>query len=398
MSQNPEWKIALSDLVYGKEEEDAVLEVLRSRWLTMGPRTAEFERRVADMVGVEYAVCVSSCTAALYLMLAALDIGPGDEVIVPSMSFVATVNVVVNRGATPVFCDITSMREPLIDPDEIRRALSPSTRAVVTMDYAGYPCDYDAIFDVISDYESGSRRSGRQEGRIHLLEDAAHGIGGLRDEQRALGALGDAGAFSFFSNKNLAIGEGGMVVTNRADIAERVRLYRQHGLTHSTWDRHTAGPIGYNTVAPGWNFRPTELSSALGLAQLSKIEMIRSTRQQVVQHYNRRLAEIPEIVVPFMGLRVWTMPACHIFPILAPDRQSRYLIRDALTARGIQTSHHYPPIHLFDYYQRHVPTAHITLPNTEAFADREVTLPLHPLMTSQDVDTVVDALKEALTR
>ncbi|MBI1783986.1 DegT/DnrJ/EryC1/StrS family aminotransferase [Candidatus Sumerlaeota bacterium] len=398
MTSQPEWKIPLTELAYGKEEEDAVLDVLRSRWLTMGPRTQAFEKRVAELAGTDYAVSLSSCTAGLYLMLAALDIGPGDEVLVPSLTFVATVNVIVNRGATPVFCDVISPELPLMDPREIARNLSPLTRAVLTVDYAGYPCDYDAIMAAIDDYEANSQPPDptRRRQSIHLLEDAAHGIGGALDEQRSLGNCGDAGVFSFFSNKNLATGEGGMVITNRSDIAEKVRLFRQHGLTVSTWERHKRGPMEYDVVAPGWNFRPTEIQAALGLAQIEKLEVNQWKRHTLVRRYQARLAEIPEVTVPFAQVKTWYFPACHVFPILLPDVAARITVRETLQGRGIQTSHHYPPVHRFDFYRSQVPTAGVSLPKTENYSERELTLPLHPNMTPEQIDWIAESIKEGL--
>lgn len=396
MMPQDKWKICLSDLAYGEEEEKAVVDVLRSRWLTMGPRTAEFEKKVADLVGVEYAVCVSSCTAGLYLLLAALDIGPGDEVLVPSLTFVATSNVIVSRGATPIFCDIVSPELPLIDPQEVARNLSPATRAIFTVDYAGYPCNYDAIGNVIADFEANQSSSRRKNSGIHLLEDAAHGIGGALDEQRSLGNCGDAGVFSFFSNKNVAIGEGGMVITNQASIAQSMRVLRHHGVTHSTWERHQGPPMSYDVVAPGWNFRPNELEAALGIAQIDKLEVNQWKRHGLVRRYQARLAEIPEVTVPFAHIKTWHFPACHVFPILLPNRKLRDKVREALQIKGIQTSHHYPPIHLFDYYRRKVPSAQVSLPRTEKYSERELTIPLHPNLTPEEIDWIVDEIKQGL--
>lgn len=397
MSPNPDWKIYLSDLTYDQREVDAVLDVLRSGWLTMGPRTEAFEARVAELVGAKYAVCLSSCTAALHLLLAAHDIGPGDEVLVPSLTFVATVNVILNRGAIPVFCDIVSPELPLIDPREIAARLSPATKAILTVDYAGYPCDYDAIANIIADYTANTPpRHGEERRMIHLLEDAAHGIGGALDEERSLGNCADAGAFSFFSNKNVATGEGGMVVTNQAAIAEKVRLLRRHGLTSSTWERYTGAQFRYDCVDPGWNYRPTEIQSALGIAQVDKLEVNQWKRHGLVRRYQAALAGIPEVTVPFAQIKTWHFPACHIFPILLPDAERRDRVRHALQVQGIQASHHYPPIHLFDYYQRSVPSAQVALPNTENFSEREVTLPLHPGLTPEQIDWIAEQIKDGL--
>lgn len=400
MGAHNQWKIFLSDLTYDEEEEQAVLEVIRSRWLTMGPRTEAFEKRVAEYVGCEHAICLSSCTAGLYLLLKTLDVGPGDEVLVPSLTFVATVNVIVNIGAVPIFCDIVSPELPLIDPEEIRNKLSPATRAVYTMDYAGYPCDYDSISDIISEYETSTsnlRGQGGRDRNIHLFEDAAHGIGGALDAERSLGNCADAGVFSFFSNKNVATGEGGMVVTNQAHIAERVHLLRRHGLTHSTWERHLANALSYDVELPGWNFRPTEITSALGLVQMSKLDRNQERRHELVRRYQTGLAQMPEVTVPFVHIKTWHYPACHVFPILLPDSETRNRVRDALHAAGIQTSHHYPPVHLFEYYQRSQPTAQVELAQTEQYASRELTLPLHPRMTVDQVEWIVGQVAEGLT-
>lgn len=400
MLPQDKWKICLSDLYYDEREEEAVLEVVRSRWLTMGARTEAFERQVADMVGAEYAVALSSCTAGLYLLLAALEIGPGDEVLVPSLTFVATVNVVLNRGATPVFCDIVSPELPLIDPEEIRRNLSPRTRAVYTMDYAGYPCDYEAIAEAIVDYEAGRTpaRMPTAHSNIHLLEDAAHGIGGMLDESQSLGTCADAGVYSFFSNKNVAVGEGGMVVTDKAYIAERVRLLRTHGLTHTTWERHQRGLLTYDVVAAGWNFRPSEIQAALGAVQIEKLQANQARRQRIVQRYQAALSKLPEVTLPFFHVTTWHQPACHVFPILLPNAELRDGVRQTLHVAGIQTSHHYPPIHLFDHYRRDVPSAQVSLPKTTEYSEREVTIPLHPNMTDEDVDWIVEEIGEGLAR
>lgn len=399
MSAPTDWKVYLSDLTFDRREEEAVIEVLRSGWLTMGPRTQDFERRVAEFVRAPHAIALSSCTAGLYLLLRALELQPGDEVLVPALTFVATSNVVLNCGAVPVFCDVVSPELPLIDPKEIARKLSPRTRAVFAVDYAGVPCNVDAIRSVIADYQRRAGAGGNPGAvsPIRLFEDAAHGIAGRLDADRYVGNLADAGVFSFFSNKNLATGEGGMIVTADDDLAAKVRSLRSHGLTHSTWSRHQGGTPGYDVVEAGWNFRPTEITAALGLAQLEKLPEGQRRRAGVVQRYYERFAALPEVVLPFRRGGYWLESAHHIFPILLPGPGTRDRVREHLLRARIQISHHYNPIHLFQYYRDRVPTASVRLPHTESFADRELTLPLHPGITDDQVDWIVDQVKEALS-
>lgn len=399
MSTSPEWKVYLSDLTFDGREEEAVLEVLRSGWLTMGPRTQEFEHRVAQFVRAPHAVAVSSCTAGLYLLLRALELRPDDEVLVPALTFVATSNVVLNCGAVPVFCDIVSPELPLIDPEEIARKLSPRTRAVFAVDYAGVPCDYDAIRSVIGDYERTLGAHGSPGGLapIRVFEDAAHGIGGRLDGDRYVGNCADGGVYSFFSNKNLVTGEGGMVVTGDAELAGKLRSLRAHGLTHSTWSRHQGGTPGYDVVEAGWNFRPTEITAALGLVQFDKLPEGQRRRARIVRRYTERFAALPEVVLPFRRGGHWLESAHHIFPILLPGRGTRDRVREHLLRQRVQTSHHYHPIHLFQYYRERVPTARVRLPRTESYADRELTLPLHPGLTDEQVDWIVEQVKEALS-
>lgn len=399
MTSPPDWKVYLSDLTFDRREEEAVLQVLRSGWLTMGPRTQEFERLVAQYVHAPHAVALANCTAGLYLLLRSMDLAPGDEVLLPALTFVATANVVLNCGAVPVFCDIVAPDLPLIDPKEIGKKLTSRTRAVYTVDYAGVPCDYDAIRAILDSHESRMRAQGSPESsaRIRLFEDAAHGIGGRLDETRYLGNCADAGVYSFFSNKNLVTGEGGMIVTTDPAIDARVRSLRSHGLTHSTWSRHQGGTPGYDVVDAGWNFRPTEIMAALGLVQLARLEACQRRRAVIVERYRERLRELPEITVPFAQGGYWAEPANHIFPILLPGSHTRDRVRQHLLDRRIQISHHYNPIHLFQYYRDRVPTARVRLPRTEAYADCELTLPLHPGLHEDQVDWIVDEIREALS-
>lgn len=374
-----DWRIPLADLDYGIEEEEAVLGVLRSKWLTMGGVTQEFEAEFGRTSGASHAFAVGNATEALHLACAALEIGPGDEVITPSLSFVATSNAVLYTGAEVRFADVCGPEDLTIDPQEIERQITPRTRAVIVMHYGGYPCRMAEIAEV-------TRRHG-----VALIEDAAHCPGAALDG-RGLGTWGDIGCFSFFSNKNLSTGEGGMLVTLRADLAERIRLMRSHGMTTLTYDRHKGHAFSYDVVALGYNYRIDEIRAALGLVQLRKLAGNNARRRAWTELYWEQLSGLG-VGLPFQS--TWRgQPAYHIFPMLLPEGTNRMKFMDAMRDQRIQTSIHYPPTHRFTYYTRRY--GDVSLPHTEAVSAREVTLPLYPTMGEQGVSTVVEAVKRAL--
>lgn len=373
--------IPLADLEYDAAEEQAALEVLRSRWLTMGAVTQEFESAFAQLLGVKHALAVSNGTHALHLACLALGIGPGDEVIAPALTFVATANAVLYTGAEVRFADIISRSELTISPAAIESLITPRTRAIMVMHYGGYPCRMPAILDI-------ARRH-----KLAVIEDAAHAPGASL-QGRALGTWGDAGCFSFFSNKNLATGEGGMLVTNRDDLAERVRLLRSHGMTTLTWDRHRGHAFSYDVVALGNNYRIDEIRAALGLAQLDKLAANNARRAALTRHYRQKLQELalPGVEIPFAAAA--GQPAYHLLPLLLPPGADRQQVMQHLRAAGIQTSIHYPPIHHFSYYRQHYPA--VVLPETEAAAAAELTLPLYPSLPVESVNEVLLSLQQAL--
>jgi dTDP-4-amino-4,6-dideoxygalactose transaminase len=376
-----EWRVPLSDLDYGQEEEQAALDVIRRRWLTMGAVTAELERAFSDFTQVKYALAVSNATEALHLACLALGIGPGDEVIVPSFTFVASANAVLYTNAEVRFADIIGTDDLNISPEDIERQITDRTRAIVVVHYGGYACRMPDIMEI-------ARRHG-----LAVIEDAAHApgasIGG-----RALGTWGDVGCFSFFSNKNLATGEGGMLVANRDDIAEKARLLRSHGMTTLTWDRHRGHASTYDVVALGYNYRIDEIRSALGLVQLRKLPGNNARRRTLTDRYRRGLADarFDGIEVPFASAQGES--AHHILPVLLPQGVERHTFMDSMRKSGVQTSVHYPPIHQFSYYRERYPG--VSLPITEAVAAREVTLPLYPSMRDEEVDAVLAAAAVAL--
>ena len=372
------WKISLSDVDLGPEEEKAVVDVLRSRWLTSGPRIAEFETRFGERVGARHAVALGNCTQALHLALLAAGVGPGDEVVVPSLTFVATVNAVLYCGATPVFADIEGPESLLLDPEDVRRKLGPRTRAVVPMHYGGYACDMETFTSL-----------GRDHG-FRVIDDAAHAPGSSY-RGRPVGSLALASCFSFFGNKNLVTGEGGMVTTDDDDVAAFVRRQRSHGMTAMSYDKHRGHAFSYDVVTPGYNYRLTEMQAALGLVQLGKLDRNNARRRALVAAYRERLAEVPGLVVPFAGRD--DASSCHVFVVVLPEGVDRARVQAGMKAAGVQTSIHYPPVHRFTRFRD---AFQADVPRVEAVADRLLTLPLHPNLTREEVGVVVDALRSSL--
>ncbi|HET8651923.1 MAG TPA: DegT/DnrJ/EryC1/StrS family aminotransferase [Gaiellaceae bacterium] len=373
------WKVPLSDVTLRPELSEAAADVVASGWWSMGPKVAEFEAAFAEEIDVRHAYAVANGTAALHLALLALDCGPGDEVIVPSLTFVAAANTIRRVGATPVFCDIVGDGDLNLDPEDLARARSPSTRAIVVLHYGGFACDMGAVLKLA-----------RQAG-IAVIEDAAHAPGS-RWDARFCGAIGDVGCFSFFSNKNLPVGEGGMIVTDRADVADRTRLLRSHGMTTLTWDRHRGHASTYDVVVPGLNYRLDEMRAAMGLVQLGFLAEENAARARLARAYADALHGVNGYTMAFADRLGEPTSAHHLAVALAPDPESRDDIRARLAERRIQTSVHYPPIHRFSAYQGIQPSR--ALPRTEDAAARAITLPLFARMTDADVDLVVDALLE----
>jgi dTDP-4-amino-4,6-dideoxygalactose transaminase len=358
----PGWKVPLADVIVPEADIAIVADVYRSGWLSMGPRTQEFERALAEYTGARHALATANGTAALHLICLAAGFGPGDEVIVPSLTFVASVNAIAYTGATPVFVDIASLTQPWPTAAAIEAAITPRTRGVMAVAYGGHPGE-------IAHIRALAERRG-----LTLLEDAAHAIG-VRHEGRHVGTFGAAGAFSFFSNKNLAIGEGGAVVTDDDALAERMRLARSHGMTTLTWDRHRGHAASYDVVALGFNYRIDEPRAALATARLARLDAENARRAELVARYGERM---PEGVVP-------TAPGgLHIFTVVVDG--DRDAVRAAMADRGVQTSVHYPPAHRFSIY------AGAALPVTEAYAASTLTLPLFAGMTEAQQDLVLDAL------
>ena len=380
------WKVPLFDLDVGGPEVEAVCRTLQSGWISMGEATQELEQRFASAHDASYGVAVSSATAALHLALVVLGIGPGDEVICPSLTFVATANSALYVGATPVFADISSPEMPTISPSDVESKITPRTRAIVVMHYAGFPCDMDAINDVAQRHD------------CVVVEDAAHAP--LTEYKgRKVGTLGDVGCFSFFSNKNMTTAEGGMVLTNNQNIAERVRLLRSHGMTSLSYDRFKGHASSYDVVDLGYNYRLDDLRASIGLAQFDRLPSMNAKRRALWETYRERLVSVEEIIIPFgppdQGAEVW-LSQPYILPVVINSGKDREEIRNSLAEEGVQTSVHYPPVHMFRIYQDRFGYGPGDLPVTEWVSSNSITLPFYPSMTIEQVDYVVEGLKRAL--
>lgn len=375
------WKARLSELEFDERELGGVLDALDSAWITAGPRTEAFEKAFARLSGTTEAVAVSNGTAALFLALKALGIGPGDEVLVPSLTFVATAAAVLHCGAQPVLADICSLENPTMDPEDAAAKITSRTKAILPVHYAGIPANMDELSALASIHG------------LFLVEDAAHAPG-ARFSGRACGSFGSAGCFSFFGNKNITTAEGGMITTSDPEVARRLRLLRSHGMTVTSWDRDKGRPSHYDVLEFGFNFRFDDIRAALGLAQLEKLEDLNRRRRKLVQRYNESFAAANlDLILPFASVEKNKEPAYHIYPVVFASSSERDSMGDLLKAEGIQTSIHYSPIHYFTAYRNAFPEIH--LPVTEAFAERELTLPLYPSLSESQLDAIVSAVAQA---
>ncbi|OGP92643.1 MAG: DegT/DnrJ/EryC1/StrS aminotransferase [Deltaproteobacteria bacterium RBG_16_48_10] len=383
------WKYPLSDIDLGKEEERKVLKVLRSRWLSTGPVTERFEKAFSEFLGKGEAIAVSNGTAALHLALASLGLKEGDEVILPSFTFVATANAVLYNRAKPIFADILGFEDLNISSKEIEKKITQKTKAIVVMHYGGYPCEMEAVLKIANRYG------------LPVVEDAAHAPGSEYRGQKC-GTLGRLGCFSFFSNKNLVTGEGGMVFTRDQGLARRIRTMRSHGMTALSWDKFRGHLSSYDIEVLGYNYRITEIQSILGLAQLKKLERNNRRRKKLVEAYRKGLRGIPGIFIPSLHLE--GPYSYHLFSILldgGPKRRASFLrdqLMNHLRDLGIQTSIHYPPVHLFSLYRKQLGCKTGMLPMTEAVSQRVMTLPLHPRMDVNDVKWIAQKVKEIVRR
>jgi len=374
-----EYKISLFDLNFGKEEEEAALETIRSKWISTGPKTIEFENKFKTALDTKYAIALSNCTVALHLALKVVGIEDHDEVIVPSLTFVATVNAVRYVNAKPVFCDIKGLDNLTIDPDMIESLITEKTKAIIVMHYAGFPCDMNRIMSIAKKYN------------LKVIEDSCHGPLSEYNDKK-LGTIGDVGCFSFFSNKNISTGEGGMLVTNNEKYAEKAKLLRSHGMTSLSYERAKGHSTSYDVIDLGFNYRMDDIRAAIGIVQLDKLKSDLEKREKNRGYYIRKLSNIDEIVIPFLNNKYFT--SNYIFPIIIKDsnHEKREDIRQKLAQLGIQTSVHYPAVHRFSIYEQYKKY----LPKTEYVADNEITLPMFSSLREEDIDFICSSLKSII--
>jgi dTDP-4-amino-4,6-dideoxygalactose transaminase len=357
------------------------VDTLKSGWLTAGPKTKRFEADFALYVGAQSAAAVASCTAGMALALEAAGIGPGDEVITTPLTFCATVNVIIHRGAAPILADV-SPDDYNLDPEEVERRLTPRTKALMPMHYAGQPCRMDELREI-------ARRH-----NLAVIEDAAHAVG-ARYRDRPIGSEGTA-VFSFYATKNMTTGQGGMVTSTDAELLDRVRSLSLHGMSQNAWRRYEArGSWYYEVTAPGYNFAMTDLQAALGLHQLRRLEEFLTRRKEIARRYTQSLGCLDEVAVP--AVRPEVRHAWHLYPlVLRPEHLtiSRDEFIEALRERGIGTSVHFIPIHYHPYYRETFGFQTGDYPRCEEVFEGLVSLPIYPLMTDADVDSVADAVRE----
>lgn len=373
------YNIPLFDLNFDEQEEQAVIETLRSKWISTGPKTAEFEDKFKSMLQVNHALALSNCTVALHLAMKLVGIEAGDEVICPSLTFVATINAIRYVDAIPIFVDVKSYEDLTVDPDDIERKITIKTKAIVVMHYGGFACNMDSIMAIAKKHN------------LKVIEDACHGP--LSEYKgKKLGAIGDIGCFSFFSNKNISTGEGGMLVTNKDGYYERAKLLRSHGMTSLSYERSKGHSTTYDVVALGYNYRMDDIRASIGLVQLGKLMDDLRQRAEIRKMYIDQLSSIDEIIIPFKNHTEFS--SNYIFPIVIKDStyQKRDDVRNELAEAGIQTSVHYPAVHRFSIYKEF----YTELPKTDYVSNNLITLPMYSKLTEEDLKIIVETLKNVL--
>lgn len=369
-----------------KEEIELVASSLESGWLTSGPRVAEFEKSFAEAVGAKYAIALNSCTAALHLALLALEVGEGDEVIVPTLTFAATAEVVLAVGAVPVLVDV--LPDTLaIDFNEVRSAITPKTRAIMAMHYGGSGADMHAALEIQA-----------ENPQIAIIEDAAHAFP-ARHELGMIGSIGDATCFSFYANKTMTTGEGGMLTTNDPRVAEHARRLSLHGLSRDAWSRfETRSSWDYDIVEAGWKYNMTDAAGSLGLGQLARSEEMAEMRRAIAARYDAAFADVPGIT-PRNGGEL-ERNACHLYVVRvdsAVSGVSRSELISLLADSDIGTSVHYRPLHMHSFYAKSYDFKPDDFPVAAKAFEEIVSLPMFPGMTNAEVDLVVERIRLATT-
>jgi len=373
------YQIPLFNLNFDEREAKAAYDTIKSGWISTGPKCAELEDMFAKMLGAKYAVSVTNCTDALHLCCLLCGFGPGDEVICPSLTFAASANCIRYAGATPVFADIVGPEHINLDPADIERKITPKTKGIVVVHMAGSPAKLDEIMAIAKKHN------------LKVVEDACHGP--LSEYKgKKLGTIGDCSAFSFFSNKNISTGEGGMFVTNSEELATKAKLMRSHGMTTMSYQRASGHATAYDIVELGFNFRMDDIRASIAIEQLKKLPEDLDKRMLVRKRYLEKLASVKNVVVPFADCNEFT--SNYIMPVVLTQgsKEERDAVREKIHAAGIQTSVHYPAIHRFSIYKN----SGTVLPQTEYVTDHEITLPMYAALTMEQVDFICETLDKAV--
>lgn len=373
------YNIPLFNLNFDEREAKAAYDTIKSGWISTGPKCEQLEQMFVDMFKVNYAVSVTNCTDALHLCCLVCGLGAGDEVLCPSLTFAASANCIRYVGATPVFCDIVGPEHINIDPVDIERKITSKTKAIVVVHMAGFPAKMDEIMAIARKYN------------LKVIEDACHGP--LSEYKgKKLGTIGDCAAFSFFSNKNISTGEGGMFISNNKELADKARLLRSHGMTTMSYQRASGHATAYDIVELGYNYRLDDIRASIAIEQLKKLSEDLNKRLRVRERYVEGLSSIKDVIVPFKDNTEFV--SNYIMPVvlLNSTREKRDRVRDAMHAAGIQTSVHYPSIHRFSTYKN----LKTMLPKTEYVSDNEITLPMYAALTNKQIDYIIETLKGTL--
>jgi len=374
----PDWQVPLAAVRLTDADIAAAEDVYRSGWLSMGPRTEQLESAFSEYARVEHCVAVSSCTAGLHLACRGAGLGPGDEAIVPSITFVATANAVAYTGAKPVFAEIAAIDRPWLSTEAVERALSERTKAILPVSYGGHPGEIEELRELT------------ESRGLAMIEDAAHGAGSWLGESH-LGTFGLAGAISFSAGKNLGVGEGGVLLTDDAELAGHLRLMRWHGVTASIWERHRAGTEGYGVSELGFNYRIDDTRAALARSRLSRLDADNQRRAAIDAAYRRELGSLGGLTLtaaPPPGAR----SSHSMFAVVLPVALDREGFRRSLADRGVQTSVHFSPVHRFQLYA----DSGADLPLSDDYASRTVSLPMFAEMDEPQQELVIDSVKRAL--
>lgn len=370
----------------GEEEIKEVIDSLQSGWIGTGPKVHKFEEILKKYTGSEYALSLNSCTAALHISMLVSGIGPDDEVITSPMTFAATANTIIHTGAKPIFVDID--RESMnIDPDLIEKAITKRTKAIIPVHMAGRPCEMDKIMKIAKKH------------KLYVIEDAAQAIG-AEYKGRKIGSIGDLTCFSFYVTKNITTGEGGVITTARKDWAEKIAIYRLHGMSKDAWKRY--GDSGYNHydfVYPGYKYNLTDIAAAIGIHQMAKIEGFGKKREKIWNYYNKNLKDLP-IAIPSKWPD-FIKHARHLYTILI-DKEKAGISRDEFMQKmhesGIGTGVHFNPVHLHSYYRNNFHYKKGDFPNAEFIGERTVSIPLSPALTELEVKRIAETIRKIIIK